>query len=111
MIAYPDELIGILCPRQEELKIAANVLASSSIAGKLQIQHGEYATFDPNRPVILATVHGAKGLEFRAVHLLGMDHIKKFRTQKNMCYTAVTRCKTSLSIYHQGSLPGYLERG
>jgi ATP-dependent exoDNAse (exonuclease V) alpha subunit len=28
-----------------------------------------------------------------------------------LCYTAVTRCKTSLSIYHEASLPGYLEKG
>lgn len=111
LVAYPGELIGVVCPRQEELKVAATVMNASSIANQLLVQHGEYVAFDPDRRVILATVHGAKGLEFRAVHLLGTDKIKNFKTQKNMAYTAVTRCKTSLSVYHESPLPGYFEKG
>src|ERR1700730_18454828 len=63
------------------------------------------------KALIVTTVHGAKGLEFRALHLLGMDRIVKFPSQKRMSYTAVTRCKTSLRIYHKSGLPGYLEKG
>lgn len=112
LTAYPDELIGILCPRQEDLKLARFALASSPIAGHIQNQQfGEYATFRPDKRVILATVHGAKGLEFRALHILAAEGVKKFPTQKNISYTAVTRAKTSLRIYHHGDLPGYLEKG
>jgi len=109
--AYPNELIGVLCPRLQELKVVASVLTSSSVSGHVHVQQGEYTPFQPDRRVIVTTIHGAKGLEFRTLHLLGMDEIRKFRTQKNMAYTAVTRCKTTLTIYHKDSLPGYLEKG
>lgn len=109
--AYPEELIGVLCPRKEELSIVADLLAVSDIAMDVHVQHGEYSEIDSSRRVILTTIHGAKGLEFRALHLLSMEFVKRFRNQKRMCYTAVTRCKTSLAIYSNGDLPGYLERG
>jgi superfamily I DNA/RNA helicase len=113
LTAYPGELIGILCPRQDELEGAWSVVSSSAIGAHCQIQRfmGGYTSFDPSKRVILTTIHGAKGLEFRALHLLGMDKITKFRTQKRMSYTAVTRCKTSLRIYHETDLPGYFEKG
>ncbi|MCQ8873090.1 AAA family ATPase [Mesorhizobium sp. LMG17149] len=111
--AYPGDLIGVLCPRQEELGEVWDLIANSPLADEAQLQQfaGGYAQFQPNRRIIVTTIHGAKGLEFRALHLLGMDFIKKFKTQKNMSYTAVTRCKTSLRIYHDSDLPGYLEKG
>lgn len=110
--AYPDELIGILTPRKSELRDVENILNSSILANEIQVQSDQtYAAINNEKRVIVASIHGAKGLEFRAVHLIGMDFVKKFRLQKRMCYTAVTRCKTSLSIYHDEALPGYLEKG
>lgn len=62
--------------------------------------------------MIVTTIISAKGLEFRAVHLLGMDMISRFRdVQKNLAFTGVTRAKTSLRIYYNKSIPGYLEKG
>jgi superfamily I DNA/RNA helicase len=112
--AYPDEMIGVLCPRKEELDIVARTLAESSLSPHVQVQRllDGYEAFDAKRRVIATTIHGAKGLEFRALHLLGMDTIKRFpKNQRNVAYTAVTRAKTSLAIYHSNSLPGYLENG
>jgi hypothetical protein len=41
-----------------------------------------------------------------------MDKISRFRrVHRNLAYTAITRAKTSLSIYHDAALPGYLEAG
>lgn len=113
LFAYPEELIGIVCPRQEELNQVWSILSQSDIADDCQLQQysGGYSAFEPDRRVIVTSIHGAKGLEFRALHILGADWLKKFRTQKNMAYTAVTRCKTSLRIYHENNLPGYLEKG
>lgn len=111
LVAYPNEYIGVLFPRVKELEAAATALGATSIAGKTHVQQGEYSAFSEDRPVILATIHSAKGLEFRAVHLMGADFLKKFRTQKNLAFTAVTRCKTSLSVYFEESIPGYLEKG
>jgi hypothetical protein len=30
--------------------------------------------------------------------------------QKRIAFTAITRAKTTVSIYHAGSIPGYLEQ-
>lgn len=112
--AYPDGMIGVLCPRHDELDKVSKILLASSLADRVQLQqYAEgYEAFEPERRVIVATIHGAKGLEFRALHLLGMDKISKFpKNQRNLAYTAVTRAKTSLGIYSDSNLPGYLESG
>lgn len=73
---------------------------------------GGYSAFESNKRVIVTTIISAKGLEFRAVHLLGMEKISRFRNlQKNLAFTGVTRAKTSLRIYYDKSIPGYLEKG
>ena len=108
---YPDEYIGMLCPRVEELTAVGKVLTASSIGDQVHIQHGDYQPLSLDRRVVVTTIHGAKGLEFRAGHIISGDLVKNFKLQKKMAFTAVTRCKTSLSIYHHGSLPGYFENG
>jgi DNA helicase IV len=110
--AYPGEMIGVLCPRAEDLKIVAELLDASEIAGEMQVQRaGAYTPIIAERPVVVTTVQGAKGLEFRAVHLMAADKLKKFRTQRNLTYTAVTRAKTTLVVYHEAGLAGYFEKG
>jgi superfamily I DNA/RNA helicase len=111
--AYQAGILGILTPRLSEFQDLAALLKESTIAEQVQAQHfsSGYVPFSPSRRVVLSTIHGAKGLEFRALHLLAMDTIKGFPLQKKLAYTAVTRAKTSLSIYHERALPGYLEKG
>jgi superfamily I DNA/RNA helicase len=112
--AYPDGMIGVLCPRHEELESVATELQNSKLADYVQVQKyaDGYVPFEAGRRIIVTTIHGAKGLEFRALHLLGMEKVANFRkVQRNLAYTAVTRAKTSLAIYHDGALPGYLENG
>ncbi len=110
--AYPGEMIGVFCPRVQDLDHVQALLELSSIAGDLHVQRaGAYSSFSPDRMVVLSTTMGAKGLEFRAVHILAAEKLRNFPTQRNLTYTAVTRTKTSLSVYHEGSLPGYFEKG
>lgn len=110
--AYPGEMIGVLCPRAEDLKVVAERLAAGELAADVQVQRaGAYSAIIPGRSVVVTTVQGAKGLEFRAVHLMAADKLKKFATQRNLTYTAVTRAKTTLVVYHDGSLSGYFEKG
>lgn len=111
LLAYPDEYIGVLCPRTHELSQVGKALVQSDIGDHVHVQHGEYGPQTLDRRVIVTTVHGAKGLEFRAGHVLGTDLVKNFKLQRKMSYTAVTRCKTSLSVYHDKDLPGYFESG
>lgn len=111
--AYPEGLLGVLCPRREELQTLIDHLMKSEVAQHCQGQLFEagYEAFEKEKRIVITTIHGAKGLEFRALHLLAMDTVKNFPTQKKMSYTAVTRAKTTLSIYSNKPLPGYLEKG
>ena len=88
-------------------------LQNSSIFDFLQVQLGKigYSDFNNEKRVILTTTHGSKGLEFRAVHILGTDKVKRFPLQRNLTYTAITRAKTSLNIYSSRNLPPYLTKG
>jgi superfamily I DNA/RNA helicase len=68
-----------------------------------------YEAFDPQRSICVCKLHSAKGLEFRAFHILAAEGLKKFPMQRELTFMGVTRAKTSLCIYHSGDLPSYLE--
>jgi superfamily I DNA/RNA helicase len=108
MKAYPDELLGIVCPTHEVLRALRAVMEGSDLLQYSTIQGGGDAiSFSPKTRIAACTIHAAKGLEFRTVHLLGTEELRKFPHQKNLAFTAVTRAKTTLSVYHTGILPGY----
>lgn len=111
--AYPDEFIGVLCPRTMDLDEVADELGNSTIAGSVQVQRpGAYAPLNMATPVVVTSIHGAKGLEFRAVHLMAADELRRFTSNgRNLAYTGVTRAKTALSVYHDRDLPGWFEKG
>jgi len=110
--AYPEDYIGVVCPRHDELHemvghIMAGPMGARAVA---QERNSRFISFDHTKPVIMCTLHAAKGLEFRALHLAGLDGIKSFPKQRNMTFTGVTRAKTSLNLYYSQSMPGYLEQ-
>ncbi len=104
LIAYPDEALGIVCPRNTEVQAVVSHLMTTDLAGEVEMQ-GSIGT----GRIFVCTLHSAKGLEFRALHVVSSEHIKNFGLQRNMVYTAATRAKTSLAFYHSGSLPVFLE--
>jgi superfamily I DNA/RNA helicase len=89
----------------EELRLAG-------LDAEMTIQNYDdgYQRLDPGRPIWVSTVHSSKGLEFRALHVAGFDQIVKFGAQqKRLAFTAITRAKTSLDLYHEDPLPAYLQ--
>lgn len=76
-----------------------------------------------NDKVILSTIHGAKGLEFDYVYMVGMNEgimptfrsldgdIHDFEEERRICYVGVTRAKEKLTLtsyeedYHRNYLP------
>jgi superfamily I DNA/RNA helicase len=111
--AYPGELLGIICPQHKELEQVKDILSRSRIANLCVFQdpNAGYVPFDSQRPICLSTLHSAKGLEFRALHMVACDTLKKFpQNNRNMTFTGVTRAKTSLSLYYIDDLYGYFER-
>jgi len=94
---YPDEKIGVLFPKKEQAQAFEDYLASNPIPGGDESIHVD-------------TLHGAKGWEFRAVHVGGMEALYKMgATQKRLIYTGLLRGKSSAHIYFSGHLPGYLD--
>lgn len=106
--AYPNDLIGVLCPRNEELDAIYTGLAAAGFADT--ITRANSSSFDASRPIWLSTLTAAKGLEFRALHIAGLDYLSRMGgAQKRLIYTGITRAKTALTMYWHKSIPGYLE--
>lgn len=94
---YPGEQIGVLFPKREQVDGFNAALLESAVD-------------DPNGLIWVDTLHGAKGWEFRAVHLGGCEALYRMgAVQKRLIYTGVLRGKTSVYLYYSGHLPGYLE--
>ncbi len=113
LVAYPTGFIGVMCPRHLDLDVVLNVFNNSALADHFQIQRSSdgYSALDSGRRVILTTLHGAKGLEFRAVHFLAADRVTCFKAQtRRVAYTAITRAKTYLAVYSERALPGFLDK-
>lgn len=107
--AYPDDLIGVLTPRNEELDLIQEGLVSAGL-GELVTRANDKQSFDHTCPIWLSTLTAAKGLEFRAVHIAGLDYLYRMGgVQKRLIFTGVTRAKTALTLYWEKSIPGYLE--
>lgn len=111
--AYPDSYIGVMSFRKDDVRAIGDLLRASALGDQVQVQLFEdgYESIDPNKRIILTTAHSAKGLEFRAVHILAAETFSSPHAGHRLAFTAVTRAKTSLTIYHSSALPGFLERG
>jgi superfamily I DNA/RNA helicase len=108
--AFPNELLAVVCPLNEHVnEVLAKLQAEADLASKVCRINDDDDAFDPTRPICVCTVHSAKGLEVRALHFAAAEHVKNVPQQRNVGFTAVTRAKTSLAIYHDGDLKGWFE--
>lgn len=110
--AYPDSLLGVISPRRSEVRAIADALRAHGFADDMCVQDRDdgYQPLQDGRPIWVSTVHSSKGLEFRALHFAAANFVTSFGAeQKRLAYTAVTRAKTALVIYHEGAMPGYLD--
>jgi DNA helicase IV len=109
--AYPDELLGVLCPRGEDVDEVWQLIGNSPLQDLCVLQKGgDHSAFVRGKPIIVGTFHSAKGVEFRGLNLAACESLKRFRLQRNIAYMAVTRGKTTLSIHYSNDLPGYFEK-
>lgn len=109
--AYPNEVLGVVCPTHAALQEVWEQIEASPV-GPVAVLHksGDDEPLAPSERVFACTLHAAKGLEYRALHIAGCEFLKRFPHQRNMAFTAVTRAKTSLSMYYSDDIPGYLEK-
>jgi len=111
-VAFPDQLIGVLCPKKDTMHVIWDIIKESEHFDAAFLLHGSvYDAFPPDKQVIVSTFHAAKGLEFRALHLAACDELKSsfFENNRRLTFTAVTRAKTALSVYYCDGLHGYFE--
>lgn len=108
--AYPRELIGVVCPLVSDVEKVFEHLQRTELGTSLVLQTHDsgYVDFNGEGAICLSTIHGTKGLEFRAVHCLGLESLYKFSFQRRLMFTLATRAKTALTIYSVGELPGYI---
>jgi superfamily I DNA/RNA helicase len=109
-LAFPDQLIGVLCPKKETMLVIWKAISMSEHSDAAFLLHSSVnETFPPDKHIIISNFHTAKGLEFRALHLAGCDELKLFENNRRMAFTAVTRAKTALSVYYSGTLNPYFD--
>lgn len=103
--AFKGHLIGILVGKAETVKELGERFASSKFADLVTVHDGdkEGERFSSGKPIHVMTIHRAKGAEFRAVHMFGVEELKGFGlNHRELGYTAITRAKTSLNAYKTG---------
>jgi superfamily I DNA/RNA helicase len=108
--AYPDELLAVVGPRKIDSEFLRQKLSESSLSPFI-LEHRQSGSDDPSQRIYIAHLLEIKGLEFRTIHLALMEHVHRLgQNQKRITYTAITRAKTTVSIYFTGQIPGYLEQ-
>lgn len=108
---YPEELLGVAAPKNDDVRKLRAALERNPLISPFLLAEGEMDNpFDERQRVCVCTMHDAKGLEFRCMHLAFVEHLKRMgSTQKRLAFTSVTRAKTALSVYHIDQMPGYME--
>ena len=107
--AYPEEWLGVLTVRQTSRDAVAEFLSDTPLQQNVCVQSDDSddRAFDPRRRIIVSTLHSAKGTEFRSIHFIGADDFPYYTREK--AFTAVTRAKTTLDVYHSSPMEGALE--
>lgn len=118
MIKQGDRL-GVIVPRKADRDLVYKAFEQDDeLEGLSQIVRARDGSdddrnfttaLDTERPILILTAQGSKGLEFRGVQWLFSDDLKGVYTPE-LYYTVVTRAKTSLDIYFDGTLPDQLAK-
>jgi superfamily I DNA/RNA helicase len=103
-----DEPIGVIGPFHEALDAFMDAARADPILRSVTLRQksNDYQAYDESSHVRVMTVHSAKGSEFRAVHLLEGEAFKTHN--RELAFTAVTRAKTEVSVYHTAPLLGHM---
>jgi superfamily I DNA and RNA helicase len=103
-----DEPIGVIAVRTSTRDRFWEALGADKELAPIAILQSSdgYQPFGPDSLIRVMTTVSAQGSEFRAVHMLDAEHYPA--KAKELAFTAVTRAKTELYLFHIDPLPGYL---
>jgi ATP-dependent DNA helicase UvrD/PcrA len=112
-----QELVGVAREYQEN----ADEPSLSHFLQEISLYSDQDAIREQQSLVTLMTLHNAKGLEFRAVYLLGMEegifpHARSIEEQgieeeRRLCYVGMTRAKELLTLTHASARSLWGSRG
>jgi DNA helicase-2/ATP-dependent DNA helicase PcrA len=112
-----QELVGVAREYQEN----ADEPSLSHFLQEISLYSDQDAIREQESLVTLMTLHNAKGLEFRAVYLLGMEegifpHARSIEEQgieeeRRLCYVGMTRAKELLTLTHASARSLWGSRG
>ncbi len=112
-----QELVGVAREYQEN----ADEPSLSHFLQEISLYSDQDALREQESLVTLMTLHNAKGLEFRAVYLIGMEegifpHARSIEEQgieeeRRLCYVGMTRAKELLTLTHASSRSLWGSRG
>jgi superfamily I DNA/RNA helicase len=108
LLGYPDQLLAVLCPTNADLDVIQRELIKAGFGDRIT-RANKKNEFNSSKPIWLSTIAAAKGLEFRVVHIAGLDALVPMSNDRRLIYTGVTRAKTTLKLYWHQSIPGYLD--
>ena len=109
--AFVNESIGILVPsfKNGVFEEIQRRLDASEFSTLVNYHTSESRTFPDGKRIFVMTCHSAKGTEFRAVHILTAERFSGNLAKRTLVFTAVTRSKTSLRLYHTGKIQAFIE--
>ncbi len=112
-----QELVGVAREYQEN----ADEPSLSHFLQEISLYSDQDAIREQESLVTLMTLHNAKGLEFRAVYLIGMEegifpHARSIEEQgieeeRRLCYVGMTRAREQLTLTHASSRSLWGARG
>jgi len=112
-----QELVGVAREYQEN----ADEPSLSHFLQEISLYSDQDAIREQESLVTLMTLHNAKGLEFRAVYLIGMEegifpHARSIEEQgieeeRRLCYVGMTRAKEQLTLTHASARSLWGSRG
>ncbi|MCC8536052.1 UvrD-helicase domain-containing protein [Xanthomonas axonopodis pv. poinsettiicola] len=108
--AYAGDRIGILCGLRTTAEEVYALLSTSELAPLACSHLIDGTDFSTDAQIHVMTMHSSKGIEFRAVHLFGIEELRGiYMNNPTLAYTAVTRAKTALNAYCTGATSAELE--
>lgn len=111
LLAFPGEKIGIFCGKKSTANDVWTRFQGTELESQVCSHVVDSVSFTTDESIHLLTMHSSKGVEFRAVHLFGIEELRSGPlSSRTLAYTAVTRAKTALNAYCTGRTDAALEQ-
>ncbi|MDP1665551.1 MAG: AAA family ATPase [Methylobacter sp.] len=104
--SYLDEDVGILVPLTTMVTELQGMFDKTPLAKSVAYHNDNSVeqSFQSGKRIHVIVLKSAKGTEFRAVHLYGLEELKFPQVRRELLFMAITRAKTALTGYYSGRI-------